>query len=378
MRISHLASAAIELVADSQRRALLPTGGKLTCCDMCPRVYHMRCLPPAALAALKRQSGADEDWWCPFCLKMLRLTFCMYRMVSSAASSDAHRADVEQQLYQFVADDRHEGSWEEIRTAAHSLNFLALLPHWQEGDQVSLSAEVSAWQELPPVQPLWWDDAFAVAPEPPPAPVVTANGHAKPNGHSKSKSGSKSASKFGSPAIAEDKSANGHAPPAAPSPTSAEDASSAGSRRTSEFRGVSRRYGRWKARIKLHGHDIVIGDFDDEVSAAQVPFVPLWLPAVGCRPAPTAAAPRAPFARSAPGRCSQRGRRVLSSGVRSQGAGTPWGARQPQLPSQIAALGCLENAAVPKVRRRGTEQHRRPDSPPRLGWKPSGSRSKYP
>jgi len=39
--------------------------------------------------------------------------------------------------------------------------------------------------------------------------------------------------------------------------------------RTSEYRGVSRRYGKWKARIKQNGHDLVIGDFDDEIEAAK-------------------------------------------------------------------------------------------------------------
>ena len=38
--------------------------------------------------------------------------------------------------------------------------------------------------------------------------------------------------------------------------------------RTSQYRGVSRRYGRWKARIKQNGTDIVIGDFENEVEAA--------------------------------------------------------------------------------------------------------------
>ena len=38
---------------------------------------------------------------------------------------------------------------------------------------------------------------------------------------------------------------------------------------TSEYRGVSRRYGKWKARIKQSGTDFVIGDFPDELSAAR-------------------------------------------------------------------------------------------------------------
>ena len=31
---------------------------------------------------------------------------------------------------------------------------------------------------------------------------------------------------------------------------------------------MSRRYGKWKARIKQNGSDLVIGDFDDELEAA--------------------------------------------------------------------------------------------------------------
>ena len=32
---------------------------------------------------------------------------------------------------------------------------------------------------------------------------------------------------------------------------------------------VSKRYGKWKARIKERGHDVVLGDFEDEVEAAR-------------------------------------------------------------------------------------------------------------
>ena len=39
---------------------------------------------------------------------------------------------------------------------------------------------------------------------------------------------------------------------------------------TSQYRGVSRRYGygRWKARIKQNGTDVIIGHFENEVEAA--------------------------------------------------------------------------------------------------------------
>ena len=40
-------------------------GGKLTCCDVCPRVYHLRCLPPSDAATLRQQANEDSAWWCP-------------------------------------------------------------------------------------------------------------------------------------------------------------------------------------------------------------------------------------------------------------------------------------------------------------------------
>lgn len=38
---------------------------------------------------------------------------------------------------------------------------------------------------------------------------------------------------------------------------------------TSHYRGVSKRYGRYKARIKQNGSDTVLGDFADEIEAAR-------------------------------------------------------------------------------------------------------------
>ena len=35
-------------------------GGKLTCCDVCPRVYHLRCLPAEDKTRL--QANDAEDW----------------------------------------------------------------------------------------------------------------------------------------------------------------------------------------------------------------------------------------------------------------------------------------------------------------------------
>jgi hypothetical protein len=54
----------------------------------------------------------------------------------------------------------------------------------------------------------------------------------------------------------------------APTDASADGVPAEGKARTSQYRGVSRRYGRWKARIKQNGTDIVIGDFDNEIEAA--------------------------------------------------------------------------------------------------------------
>ena len=36
--------------------------GKLLCCELCPRVYHLRCLTPP-LAAVP-----SEDWYCKHCI----------------------------------------------------------------------------------------------------------------------------------------------------------------------------------------------------------------------------------------------------------------------------------------------------------------------
>ena len=33
--------------------AVCGVGGKLACCDVCPRAYHLRCLPPADCALLR-------------------------------------------------------------------------------------------------------------------------------------------------------------------------------------------------------------------------------------------------------------------------------------------------------------------------------------
>ena len=63
--------------------------GKLVCCDFCPRVYHLRCLPPADAAKLRlptghQQASTDEDWCCPRCRRAMRLGFCLHRILGQA------------------------------------------------------------------------------------------------------------------------------------------------------------------------------------------------------------------------------------------------------------------------------------------------------
>ena len=60
--------------------AVCGVGGKLACCDVCPRAYHLRCLPPAD-SALLRQELCAADWWCPHCRTLVRLSFCMHRIL---------------------------------------------------------------------------------------------------------------------------------------------------------------------------------------------------------------------------------------------------------------------------------------------------------
>jgi len=124
-------------------------GGNLTCCDVCPRVYHLRCLPSADSSALRRyeKQGVDADWWCPHCRRLLRASFALVRMIShdepgsAAAVSEppatppAPRAttrspDVSREmalsLFDFLADGQHEGAWAPLREAGAAL--AALLP----------------------------------------------------------------------------------------------------------------------------------------------------------------------------------------------------------------------------------------------------------
>ena len=89
---------------------------RLTCCDICPRVYHLRCLPPADVEALK-EMGDQGDWWCPHCRRLSRVAFCTFRMLSESctphAPVDAHTSAEE--LYTFMEDEQHDDTFDVLR-----------------------------------------------------------------------------------------------------------------------------------------------------------------------------------------------------------------------------------------------------------------------
>ena len=95
--------------------AVCGDGGKLICCDVCPRVYHARCLTPAQGEQLKLLAAQDDDWWCPHCVRVSRVGFVMQRILSSRAP----KRNVSSLLYDFVSDPQHdrEEHWEAIKEA---------------------------------------------------------------------------------------------------------------------------------------------------------------------------------------------------------------------------------------------------------------------
>ena len=312
-------------------------GGKLTCCDVCPRVYHLRCLPAADSAQLRRPSAADEDWWCPRCRRLSRLAFCMTRELGHPAvgAPESSAAELAKRLFAFMSDPQHEQHWDSLREAGQALT--SSMPYtlpWMLGDDAMVAATVDAAREeaiaaqetvlpAPPrVAPEWYagnaadgrggltyevgeergavagDDAAEAAgllgqetngPSAPrrcgAAPCATGTGSAgAPMSAAMSSAMSGAGGPFGSPtspklpsgfafkatspgAVAPPPAAAAAADAAAAAVRDAEDGAG-GPIRTSRYRGVSRRYGKWKARIKQNGHDLVIGDFDDELEAA--------------------------------------------------------------------------------------------------------------
>ena len=97
--------------------------GKLTCCDVCPRVYHLKCLPPADAAQLRKAGAADEDWWCPRCRRLDRLTFAMSRELGHPTVGSPGTCDeVARRLFAFLSDAQHDGeSWDSLREAGAAL-----------------------------------------------------------------------------------------------------------------------------------------------------------------------------------------------------------------------------------------------------------------
>lgn len=235
---------------DSQREeddecCVCGNGGKLTCCDVCPRVYHLRCLPPADAERLRQPSATEEDWWCPRCRKLSQVSFCMFRIASDSCvpAAPASASELAQRLFEYTSQPQYEDSWEAIREAgAGLLGTMACAEPWRaaadaadevaavEGDAALIEA---LGQRQGAVGPEWLRDGGL---EPAQLPARGRVGEGEGLG---------------------DGAGDG------------EGLSAAGPRRTSEYRGVSRRYGRWKARIKQNGHDIVIGDFDNELDAAH-------------------------------------------------------------------------------------------------------------
>lgn len=314
--------------------------GKLTCCDVCPRVYHLRCLPAADSARLRSPGAMDEDWWCPRCRRLAQLAFCMTRELSHPAvgAPEASVQEVAERLHAFMSDPQHEQQWESLREAGQAL--MSSMPYtlpWMLGDDATVAASVAAEQEeiiatqeamLPlheRVAPEWFANHFAEGgagvrydkPAAAPREDEIANEIASPRGASTARddgtepglsgfAGSEHSS-FAPVFLATSGAAGAvtSAPSASPGaplfpsgfqyrPSSAQSqglcaspvAPTEGSKavaapgagaggedaggpiRTSRYRGVSRRYGKWKARIKQNGSDLVIGDFDDELEAA--------------------------------------------------------------------------------------------------------------
>ena len=113
-------------------------GGKLTCCDVCPRVYHLRCLPPEDRAFLQ-ESGDQGEWWCPHCRRLSRLTFCTFRILSESCTPQHASADAEkaaEALFDYMVDEQHDEQFDVLREAGQGL--MATMAHvhpWRYADR---------------------------------------------------------------------------------------------------------------------------------------------------------------------------------------------------------------------------------------------------
>jgi len=94
--------------------------GRVVICDICPRVYHMRCLSAAEGARVKSLGDTDAEWWCPHCVRAARMSFVLQRIVSSGQPADKIAA----QLYGFMSEEQHglEAGWEVIKDVADTLD----------------------------------------------------------------------------------------------------------------------------------------------------------------------------------------------------------------------------------------------------------------
>jgi hypothetical protein len=232
-------------------------GGKLTCCDICPRVYHSRCLSAAEAERLRLLTDSDDDWWCPHCIRTVRLTFCMQRILSSGLPATA----IAEQLYEYISEPQHEteAGWDVIKEVAGALEAGMCAARTGAAQPLPTTdtdvAELVAMQLRRPVRSEWWRGCYDHVAEPR-APRQPANAaaagpipaHAEETG------------------LDEDEEDMGGLSGGSQRAT---EQTSAGAVRTSAYRGVSKRYGRWKARIKLNGSDLALGDFDDEKTAAR-------------------------------------------------------------------------------------------------------------
>lgn len=275
----------------------------------------MRCLPAADGALLRRPGAAHEDWWCPRCRRLTRLAFFISRELAhpELGSPEAAVEDVARRLYTFMSDAQHELHWDPLRDAGMAMvNVMPYTLPWMLGDDATVAASVDAHREeaiaaqaaaLPVperVAPGWWVGDFADAnssldQHPGDGLLIRGGGDTVIDGcamptHRRSTLEC-SPQEIDAPCHHRSELAafapssttrlpTGFAfrptsttrteqplPPVAMKWMKAED-TAGGPVRTSKFRGVSRRYGKWKARIKQNGHDLVIGDFDDELQAA--------------------------------------------------------------------------------------------------------------
>ena len=252
--------------------------GKLTCCDVCPRVYHLRCLPAADAAQLRKAGAADEDWWCPRCRHLVRLTFAMSRELSHPAVGEPGECDeVALRLYSFLSDAQHDSeSWDSLRDAGSALlHAMPNTPPWRTSLQppAEIAALHAAELLAARVDPTWWS-AGVKGSSSGGGSGGGSGGRGRDAGGSLSHSASEADGFEGGDATSSAAEEGGGAHSegggtAAAKASGATTSSGGGRNRSSEYRGVSRRYGKWKARIRNEGTDIIIGDFENEIDAAR-------------------------------------------------------------------------------------------------------------